>query len=452
MRAGSRFRGARDIALISVAVLAALAGLIWLGLRFADPAPPSQFAIASASKGAPYHQFAERYAKHFQKNAIRFENRESDGSVSNLKALLDPKSGVQAAFVQGGLFSAKDAPDVISIGRITYEPLWVFHHASVTVTRLSDLKGKRVLVGPAGGGTNGLALRMLAANGITAENAILINRPLPDYVDMIDKGEADAGFLVLAAEARTIQRLLVAENVRLKSFTNADAYTQKFPFLTRLELREGVVDLGKRIPPADTTLIATTTAVLVRGDAHPALVNLLAQAVQETHAPQSHDAQGQATLFQRAGLFPTSVDPEFAMAEEARRVYRAGPPFLQRYLPFWLATMIDRLILSLVVVLPLLIPLFKLGPQLYKWRIRRRIIYWYGTLKDLEARAKTASPAQLPAHLAEIDRIEEAVDDIPVPLGFADQLYELRQNVDAVRARLASRLGREETAPAGAAR
>src|SRR5437868_961366 len=162
-------------------------------------------------------------------------------------------------------------------------PLWVFYAGSGRLERLTDLKGKRILVGPAGGGTSGLALRMLAANGVTAENATLINRELPDYVDVLAKGEADAGFLVLAPEARTIQRLLRTPSVHLMSFANADAYTQRFPFLTRLVLREGVVDFAANIPPADTTLIATTTAVLVREDAHRSPVNLLAQALHQAH-------------------------------------------------------------------------------------------------------------------------------------------------------------------------
>jgi hypothetical protein len=304
--------------------------------------------------------------------------------------------------------------------------------------RLSDLKGKRILVGPAGGGTAGLALRLLAANGVTAETATLIHRELPDYVEMLGKGEADAGFLVLAAEARTIQRLLRTPNVSLMSFANAEAYIQRFPFLTRLVLREGVVDFAANLPPGDTVLLATTAAVLVREDAHRALVSLLAQAVQEVHGQPAVGAGGEPQLFQRAGEFPVASDPEFPFSEEARRVYRAGAPFLQRYVPFWVATTIDRLLVSLVVLVPILIPLVRFAPQIYSWRVRRRIVHWYGALKRLEASARrAASPEARVQHLAELDRIEAAVDNIPVPLAFADKLYELRQHIEVVRRRLA---------------
>ena len=439
MRTSSRFAQTREILLIAVPMLLLLGGIVWAALSFAGNAPRKTFVISTASKGSPYHHLAERYAPVFQRNGIKLEVRVSDGSLANIKALTTSGSGVDAGFLQGGLKSQKDAPSLVSVGRVAYEPLWVFYNGNVKLERLADLVGKRVLVGPAGGGTNALAIQLLGANGVTAETATLLNRELPDYVDLLANGEADAGFLSLSAEARTVQRLLVAPNVKLMSFTNADAYTQKFPFLSRLELREGVIDLGKRIPPADTTLIATTAAVLVRADTHEALVNLLAQALAEVHSAPPADAGPQSTLFQRPGEFPTQIDPEFPMSEDAKRVYKTGAPFLQRYVPFWLATSIDRMLVSLVVIVPLLVPLAKLGPQLYRWRVRRRILHWYGVLKALELKA-AAAPADKSQHLAELDQIEAAVDRIPIPLGFADQHFELRNQVGTVRNRLLGRI------------
>jgi uncharacterized protein len=437
----------RELLLLVVPLLAVIVGAVWLALHFADPAPPRVFTISAAGAGSPYHRYAERYKATFQRNGVRLEVRESDGSLANLKALADAASGVDAGFVQGGLASAKDHPGLVSVGRIAYEPLWVFYSGADRLERLTELKGKRILVGPAGSGTSGLATRLLAANGVTDATATLINRQLPEYIDMLGKGEADVGFLVLAAEARTIQRLLRTPNVRLMSFSNADAYIQRFPFLSRLELRQGVVDFAADIPPAETTLIATTAAVLARDDAHPALVNLLAQAMYEAHSQPAVDTGSELALFRRAGEFPQANDPEFTMSEDARRVYRAGPPALQRYLPFWVATLFDRLIVSMVVLVPILIPLIRFAPQIYNWRMRRRISYWYGQLKWLEADAKTAAtPQERATKLAELDRIEDAVDNIPVPLGFADRLYELRQHVELTRRRLAAGLAQASSA------
>lgn len=443
MSPASRFAPSRELTYVLVPLLLIAAAAIWFALRFADPAPPSQFVITTASKGSPYHALATQYAETFRRNGIRLDIRESGGSLANHKALMDNNAGVQAGFVQGGLILPSEAEGLVSVGRVGYEPMWVFTTGDKPLERLSELKGKRVLVGPAGGGTAGLSLRLLKANGITAENTTLIHRELPEYIEILRKGEADAGFLVLGAQARTVQTLLRTPGVRLMSFNNADAYTQKFTFLTRLELSEGVIDLGQHIPPGNVTLIATSTAVLVREDAHPALVNLLAQALHEVHRRPPMDSAGEAVLFQYAAGFPTATDPEYPMSPEALRVHRSGAPFLQRFMPFWLATMVDRLVLTLLVALPVLIPLARFAPAIYRWRIRRRVLYWYGVLRSLEADIRTSqSPAEREAKLARLDGLDAAIDDLRVPLEFTDQVYELRQNIDAVRTRLIAAGGR----------
>lgn len=442
MRSRFSFFHLRDVLFVFLPVLLVVVGAIWLALRFVNPAPPGTLVLSAASAGSPYYRYAERYRAIFERNGVKLEIRESTGSLANLASLSDPVSGIQAGFVQGGLASTRTAPGLLSLGRIAYEPLWVFYSGTSRLESLTDLKGKRIAVGPSGSGTSGLALRLLAANGITEQSATLIHCELPEYVDLLTKGEVDAGFLVLAPEAKTIQRLLRAPNVQLMSFANAEAYVQRFPFLSRIILRGGVVDFGAKIPPADVTLIATTTAVVVRQDVHPALVNLLAQAMHDVHAQPTIDAAGEAALFQATGEFPTADDPEFAVSDEARRVYRSGAPILQRYVPFWVATTVDRLTLSLVVLLPILIPLLRFAPQFYDWRVRRRIIHWYGELKRLEASARmAASPQQRSAKLRELDSIEAAVDNLPIPLGFADQLYELRQHIELARRRLAPNSG-----------
>lgn len=437
MRTRAGFFRSHDFLLVLVPTLLIAAVGIWFALRFVHPSPPSVLVLSAANADSPYYRYAERYRAVFARNGVKLDVRESAGSFANLDALQNPRSGVQAGFVQGGITSHNDTQGLLSVGRVSYEPVWVFYSGSSTIERLADLKGKRILVGPAGSGTNAIALRLLAANGVNGENASLITQELPNYVDLLSQGKADAGFLILAPGAKTVQRLFKAPDVRLMNFSNADAYAQRFPSLSHLILREGVVDFANNVPPADTSLISTTAAVLVREDTHPALVNLLAQALQEVHGQPILGASGQQDLFQSPGLFPTSADPEFAFSDEALRVYRSGPPFLQRYVPFWVATTFDRLTLSFVVLLPILIPLLRFAPQIYTWRIRRRIFRWYGALKRLEASAKVAKTSEeRSANLMELDRIEASVDNLPIPLGFADQFYELRQNIELTRRRL----------------
>jgi TRAP-type uncharacterized transport system substrate-binding protein len=427
----------RELLITVGPTLVLIALMLWVTSQFVSPAPPRKIAIAAATKGSPYYLWAEQYQQFLAQSDITLEIKETSGSAENLRLLNDDAAGVQIGFMQGGIASTREGPHLRSLGRLFYEPLWVFYHGDAPLDRLTAFKGKRVLVGPAGGGTNQLALRLLAANGVTASTATLINMELPDYVDMLEKGTADAGLLVLGPQARTIDRLLKSPHVHLMNLAEADAYSQRFPFLSRLDLKQGVIDFDRNVPAVDSALVTTSAALLVRDDLHSALTNLMTQAIVDVHSKPVIDADGEAAIFSRAAEFPIAADPEFPLADEARRVYRSGAPFLQRYLPFWLATLIDRLVVLVVPVIGLAIPLIRLAPVLYNWRIRRGIVRWYGELKKVEGGILgQKSPGEAARALAEIDRIEAAVSAIVLPLGFTNQLYDLRDHIDIVRRRL----------------
>lgn len=435
---GGRLARLWDALLILVPILLLVVGGAWATLQFMQPAPPKSFVISTSTKGTPYHRAAERYAQVLARNGITLEVRESQGSLENFDAV--QKGAVQAGFLQGGIVHGQQVQGLRSVGRVFHEPLWVFYKGAETIDKLSQLKGKRILVGPKGGGTNNLALRLLAASKVTPENATFIDTlSLPDYIEAFESDKADAGFLVLAPDARTVQRLLAMPSVRLMSFSQSDGLSRLFPFLARVTLPQGVVDFDASNPPEDTTMVSTTAAVVVRDDLHPALVNLLTQAVMEVHGGV---VQGPMAMFQKVGEFPQVPDPEFPVAADATRVYKNGPPILQRYMPFWLANMFERMLLMLVPALTIVLPLMKAIPAIYRWRIRRRILFWYQELKALE-RNIYARPAreQLAEHFAEIERIDEGVANIRVPLAFADQLYNLRSHLDIIRARLMARAG-----------
>jgi len=427
----------RELALTAVPVLLVIVAAFWAAAQFVAPGPPKELTIATSSKGSPYYEAAQRYRAVLAESGVTLNVLETRGSLENLRLIGDAASPVAAAFIQGGLAGSKEVPDIRSLGRVFYEPIWIFHHQAISPARLSELVGRRILIGPAGSGTDTLARRLLRASGVTADNAVLINMELPAYVEALDSGSADAGLLVLAPEARSVRRLLDSPNVRLMNMAQAEAYVQRFPFLVRLELKRGVVDFARDQPPADTTLLATTTALVMRADLHPALAYLLAEAALHTHAPPRLDASGEAAIFQRAGTFPIPDDQEFPLSEDAVRVYKSGPPFLQRYLPFWLATLADRLFVLLLPALGILLPAFKAAPALYAWRIQQRIRRWYRELMrvDAEITARPDGPHD-PALLAEIERIEQAVNRLPIPLPYANQLFDLREHIEVVQRRM----------------
>jgi TRAP-type uncharacterized transport system substrate-binding protein len=433
-----KFRSAfREIFFIALPVLAIVVAAFWFAAQHIAPAPPKTLIIATASKGSPYYEVAQRYRSLLAANGVNLVVRETGGSMENLKLISDPPSNVSAAFLQGGVSDNERSPDLRSIGRLFHEPVWVFYQGEAPLDRLAQLIGKRVLIGPQGSATSILAKRLLAASGVTETTATLTHMELPDYVDALASGRAEAGFLVLAPEARTIRRLFATSNVHLMNFVQADAYVQRFPFLSRIELKQGVVDLARDIPAADTPMLSTMAALVVQKELHPALANLLAQAAIAVHAQPVLSASGEAPILQRAGAFPIPEDQEYPLSADALRVYKSGPPFLQRYLPFWLATLADRLIILVLPAVGILIPALRFAPSLYAWRVRRRIVSWYRELKRVEARiGPKPKDGEVAAARHEIDRIEEAVNRIPVPVGFANQLYDLRQHIDVVRRRL----------------
>lgn len=442
-----------DVLMIVAPTVILVGVAIWFTAKFINPAPPTKISIAAASKGSPYYQLAEKYRDYLKANGITLEIKETDGSFDNLRLLKEDSSDIQLGFVQGGISNASEAPHLRSLGRLSWEPLWIFYQGDQPYDRLTQLIGKRILVGPPGSGTNFLAVRLLEANGVTAANSTLITMQLPEYVDALDKGQADAGFLALGSEAKTIKRLFASPHAKLMNIAQAEAFTQVFPYLSRLELKQGMIDFGRNVPPVDTQLVTTSPALLARADLHPALVSLMAEAVLHVSKKPVIDASGRVPIFSRSGNFPTHADPEYVMADDARRIYTDGPSFLQRYLPFWLATLIDRTKLLLLPIIGLAMPLMRLAPMAYAWRVRSRVFYWYGELKkveqhldrDLQQLDASLHSDEIEKKLAEIDRIEASANNMPVPQGFAHILFDLREHIDVSRRRIAKILDRQKT-------
>ena len=435
MKSAPRTR--RNLA-IAVPALLLIALAFVIALPFAQAPPPRTIVIATATKGSPYYQLAVRYGEELARHGIKLDIRETQGSAENLALLKASPPGVDAAILQGGLANANSAPEIESLGRVMYEPVWLFRSGGASVTRIVDLKGKRVLVGPAGSGTSLDALMLLAANGITAENATLINSDLPSYVEALGTGTADAGFLVLGPAATTIKRLFADPRVAIVPIAEADAYAQRFPFLSHVDLKEGIVDFGRNVPPQNTPLLTTTAAVVIRKSIHPALASLLTQVMIAVHTAPSFNADGTVPLLEPMGVFPIRTDRELVMSEAARRAYMTGPTFLERVFPFWIAAMLNGFAVLIIPTLGVLVPVSRVAPALYKWHSRRRILRWYKQLKLVESDITSdISAAEVERKQARIDEIETTINEMAVPLGYANMLYDLRQHIEVVRRRLA---------------
>jgi TRAP transporter TAXI family solute receptor len=416
----------------TLVLLGLAAGMLWWALQYMQPPPQRTMVIATGPQAGAYHTFGRGYQKALERSGIRTELRPSAGSVDNLKRIQDDKSGVLAALLQGGIADEKQAPGILSAGGVFLEPVWIFHRSSETIQRFGDLRGRRIAIGPEGSGTRALAQALLGAAQLNAANAELLPVTGAAARDALVAGTVDAMFAVAAAETPLIQEMLRDSRLGLMSVAQADALTRLFPYLTKVVLPQGVVNLESDLPSKDIVLVASVASLVVREDLHPALVSQLAQAASEVHG-------GTANWFQRAGQFPTATDSAFPMSPDAVRLYRSGPPFLQRYLPFWIANLVERTAVLLVPLFTLAFPILKGGPALYRWNIRRRLQTWYARLQRLEARMHRTppSPETLQAQEKEFGEIEAGVGAIQVPKAFGEQLYNLREHIEYVRAKLA---------------
>jgi hypothetical protein len=354
---------------------------------------------------------------------------------SDLVLLRDPKQHVDLAFVQGGAAETLRSNDeahvepVVSLGSLFYEPVWIFYRAESVpkLTALGQLRGKRVNIGARGSGTPGLFMRLLAENQIERDELQRSLAGETEAVVALLKGKLDAIVLVSAPEAPMVQMLLQTPGIRLFEFTNAEAYARRYRYLSPVILPRGVAHLALDVPNHDLQLIAATTSLVAREGAHPAIIELFVLAASRIHSGPGWIA--------RAGQFPSAAQNEFPLAKDAERFYRNGPPLLQRYLPFWLANLIDRMWVALFSIVAVLIPVSRMVPPLYRFRVRSRIFRWYRNLRliehQLEDRERTRDEL-----LASLDKLEARVASISVPLAYAEELYALRQHIDLVRARL----------------
>jgi TRAP-type uncharacterized transport system substrate-binding protein len=422
--------------LIAIALLVAAYAVL-------DPTPPKRVVLATGPENTAYARWGELYAAELKRFGIRVELRPTMGSLQNRRLLRDPKEKVDVAFVQGGSNDGNQAAndkkeemeDLVSLGTVAYDPVWIFYRAEsakklgkdALVSALPQMRGWRVNVGVRGSGTPGITGRIFAANFVERDELKRSNLDETTAVVALLGGELDAAVLVSPPESQMVQMLLQTPGIRLYEYPQAESYARRYPFLSPVVLPRGVADIARDVPGADTTLIATTTSLLARDDIHPALVQLFVQAATRIHSGPGWIA--------RAGTFPNSRQSEFPLAKDAARYYQSGPPLLQRYLPFWLANLIDRMWVALFSIVAVLIPLSRMVPPLYAFRIRSRIFRWYRNLRQLEsdAAAGVKTPEEL---LAGLDRLEARVAGIAVPLSYNDELYALRTHIDLVREQL----------------
>jgi TRAP-type uncharacterized transport system substrate-binding protein len=402
---------------------------IIVAFHFVRPAPPNKLTMASGPPGSRFDLVARRYQQILARNGITLNVVTTEGSLDNLDRLLAPNSAVDIALVQAGTAADRDIGDLQSLGSVFYVPLTIFYRNPVPLERLSQLRGQRIAIGPSGSGTRVLALALLQANEIE-EHGQLLDLEGEAARRALLNGTVDAIFLTGdSASSDTVREMLHAPGVRLFDFVQADAYLRHFHYLNKLALPAGTFDLGENLPSAPINMLAPTAELLAHADLHPALSDLLLEAATQVN--------GSASLLQTSGQFPTPLAHDFPISPDAARYYKSGKSFVYRYLPFWIASLLDRAVVVFLPIVLVVIPALRYLPAVYGWRVQSRINRRYRQLMELERESLGSIAPEVRAALLErLTAIEKSVIALKIPGSHAEQLYVMRQHMRFVRENL----------------
>lgn len=425
----------RDFAWLLAIAVVLLALTTWGLLRLAPPPPPKQIVMSTGAADGAYHAYALRYRAILAEYGVDLVLKPSKGAQENLERLRLGTDGVEVALVQSGLTKPEE-PDLVTLGSVFYEPVWIFYRDKHELKRGFELVGKKIAIGAPGSGTAELGHTLAAGSGLDHPPTVLVEAGGLAAADALASGSIDAAFFVSSVDGPPVAKLLAAPGVRLMDMGHADAYVRRLPYLHKIVLPEGVVDLGSNVPPQSVTLVTLTANLIARDELHPVAVELLLAAAKRVH--------GGPTLLHGANVFPAPLDVSLPLSTDAERFYKDRPGLLRRLLPFWLAIWLERILFILVPLAAIAVPLFAYLPKVYDWRMRRRLDHWYRELKRLEHATERGSAVG--HQLARLDEIDAALNQLKVPMGYLDRLYTLRFHVTYVRGLLGARASYSENA------
>ena len=412
----------RDIVWLLAIALLLLALVAWVLWRLAPPPPPKQVVMSTGAADGAYHAYALRYREALADYGIDLVLKPSRGAQENLERLRTGADGVQVALVQSGLTRPSE-PHLVSLGSVFYEPVWMFYRDKRVLERGVELAGRRIAIGAPGSGTAELGHAIARDSGLDQAPTELVEVGGLAAADALASGQVDAAFFVSAVDGPAVTRLLATPGIRLMDLRHADAYVRRMPYLHKVVLPEGVVDLKRNVPPQAVTMVALTANLVAREELHPVAVELLLTAAKRVH--------GGTTLLHAANVFPAPLETALPLSTDAERFYKDRPGLLRRLLPFWIAIWLERTLFILVPLIAIAVPLFTYLPKIYDWRMRRRLDRWYRELTRLEH--ATERGTAVGGQLGRLDEIENVLNRLKVPMGYLDRLYTLRFHATYVR-------------------
>ena len=415
----------------------ALAMVLFALTRLIEPLPPRHITFSTGREGGAYHTFAREYRRLAAADGFTVEIQSGAGTVETLRRLASGQA--MAGFVQGGTAEAAPTDGLLSLGSLYYEPVWVFHRKNQPLNGLTDLRGRRIQVGEDGSGIRPLAVRLLRDSGVTPQNSTILGLSSDAAAAALVAGRIDAAFFIMSPTVPLVRQLLLSPTVSLWSVRRTLAYTTRYRFLSTVTLGEGSVDFVSNIPDRDILLLAATATLVVREDVHPVIVRLLLKTAEIVHSRPG--------LFEAPNAFPSDAFVELPLHEVARRYLRKGPPFLERYLPFWMAVTAERWALLLLPLVGLLLPLMRIVPMIYNAQMRRRVTRWYRGIHEIDHTLADCTPEEARAAAGRLRAVQEEILNMTPPsAGFMGELYDLKLHIEWLLGRAEERAAKSAKA------
>lgn len=424
-----------------VPVLGALVAALFY---FVAPPPPMSATMSTGAESGSYHAFALRLQEELAREHFELKLVNSSGSRENAQRLLDTDSGINIALLQSGQeleLNEGQRQSLHSLGAVYHEPLWLFVRRHLQADTLQDLTARKIAIGNPGGGLRMLLTPLLQAIGVDTDNPGGNWQPLtgPKAASQLLAGELDGAFFMARAESDLVRQLANHPEVRLFPFVRARAYEHYLPFIEGIEVSRGLLSLSNDQPAHDMKTLGAQALLVINNDFHPAIAPLILATAQKVMA--------NGGLLEEPGAWPKADPQAFDMLAEADYFHRKGPPLLQRYLPFRIASLADRYIILVIPLLVVLFPLFKIAGPVYRWRIRARIYRWYKYLRDIDKKFnRNTLPEQLDEEILRLHALQNELAKVEVPLSYTHELYELHLHVRYVIRRLQElKTGRNDT-------
>lgn len=398
-------------------VLLAVLLAVLIAAYLISPMPPSHIRIAAGQSNSTLEVIASKYGEYFERHGVRVEYLSTRGAADNLQALRDGK--VDVAFSQGGLPVARDEA-LVSLGSVGYQPLWFFYtgpefEGDDFVEFLAD---KRISIGLPGSGTRPVADALLGVVPDMQRGRIgLVELPAAESALRLLRGEIDGMFLLAGMESGNAQALLRQPGINLLNFPVADALARYIDYMEVVRLPRGGLSLSPPRPVLDVNMVATTTTLLASETLHPALQYLFMRATTEF-------SLNDRAYFERLGGFPAFTEHSVPRSEVAERYLQQGPPLLENYAPYWVASFFDRAWFAILALIAVLYPLLRMIPGYRKTAFDISASYKYAEIFKLTAAVEHFSSLdELPAFRAEYERMEREVRELWIPKGCHQAFY-----------------------------